>query len=109
MLGKKVYTKEDLMAACSKLPQKELEAIWQQFDFNTLLWLMNVEEENRTSWKNQMSELLHRELDKFNAINRLFDMLPSIDYEMYTDESVVQKNEDVGTGNNDTVIEQTEK
>lgn len=77
MLEKKVYTKEELLIACSKLPENQLEAIWKQFDFDTLLRLMNAEEENRTSWKNQMSELLHRELEKYNAIIKLFDMLPA--------------------------------
>lgn len=98
MTEKKLYTQEDLLKACSKLPEKELEAIWKQFDFNTLLGLINVEEKNRTSWKNEMLELLHRELNNYNAVNRLFDLLPASNITIYGDSE-----------NNDIVTEGTEK
>jgi uncharacterized LabA/DUF88 family protein len=88
---KKFYTHEDLLVAISKLPEKELEEIWKHFDFTTLLGLVNVKEESRTLWKNQMLEFLHKELDRYNAIDRLFGMLPVIDNKLY--EKMEQGNE----------------
>lgn len=45
--------------------------------------------------KNNFSETLHRELDICNGMNRLYDMLPVIDYKLY--EKMEQEDENVSS------------
>ena len=110
MTEKKFYTHEDLLVAMSKLSDKEAINILENMKISTILNFINISsKEHREQLKNNYSESLHKELDIYNGLNRLYDMLPAIDHKMYTDEGVVQKNENVGSENNDTVIDQIEK
>ena len=49
--------------------------------------------EQREQLKNNFSETLHRELDIYNGMNRLYDMLPVIESKYY--EKMEQENENV--------------
>lgn len=94
MTEKKLYTQEDLLAAMSKLPDKEAKNILENMKISTILDFINVSsEEQREQLKNNFSETLHKELDVYNGMNRLYDMLPVIDHKMY--EKMEQKNEKV--------------
>lgn len=94
MTEKKFYTQEDLLTAMSKLPEKEAENILENMKISTILDFINVSSnEQREQLKNNFSETLHRELDIYNGMNRLYDMLPVIESKMY--EKMEQENENV--------------
>lgn len=96
MAEKKFYTQEDLLMAMSKLPEKEAENILENMKIRTILEFINVSSnEQREQLKNSFSETLHRELDIYNGMNRLYDMLPVIESKYYAGENVVQENENV--------------
>lgn len=96
MTEKKFYTHEDLLAAMSKLPDKEAINILENIKVSTILEFINVSSnEQREQLKNNFSETLHRELDIYNGMNRLYDMLPVIEHKYYTGENVVQENGNV--------------
>ena len=81
---KKFYTQEDLLMAISKLPEKEAKNILENMKSSTILDFINVSsEEQREQLKNNFSETLHRELDIYNGMNRLYDMLPVIEHKLY--------------------------
>ena len=93
---KKFYTQEDLLAAMSKLPENEAKNILENIKVSTILEFINVSSnEQREQLKNNFSETLHRELDIYNGMNRLYDMLPVVESKYYAGENVVQKNENV--------------
>lgn len=80
---KKFYTQEDLLMAISKLPEKEAKNILENMKSSTILDFINVSsEEQREQLKNNFSETLHRELDIYNGMNRLYDMLPVIEHKL---------------------------
>lgn len=84
MTEKKFYTHEDLLMAMSKLPDKEAINILENMKISAILDFINVSsEEQMEQLKNNFSETLHRELDIYNGMNRLYDMLPVIDHKMY--------------------------
>lgn len=94
MTEKKFYTQEELLAAINKLPENEAKNILENMKISTVLDFINVSsKEHREQFRNNFSETLHRELDIYNGLNKLYDMLPVIDCKMYTDEGVVQKKE----------------
>ncbi len=94
MTEKKFYTHEDLLAAMSKLPEKEAENILENIKVSTILEFINVSSnEQREQLKNSFSETLHKELDIYNGMNRLYDMLPVIESKYY--EKMEQENENV--------------
>ena len=96
MTEKKFYTHEDLLVAMSKLPDKEAINILENMKISTILDFINVSsEEQREQLKNSFSETLHKELDVYNGINRLYDMLPVIDHKYYSVEGREQENENV--------------
>lgn len=96
MTEKKFYTHEDLLAAMSKLPDKEAINILENMKISTILEFINVSgEAQREQFKNNFSETLRRELDIYNGMNRLYDMLPVIEHKVYTDECVVKEDENV--------------
>lgn len=96
MSEKKLYTQEDLLVAMSKLPTNEAKNILENMKLSTILDFINVSsEEQREQLKNNFSETLHRELDICNGMNRLYDMLPVIDYKLY--EKMEQEDENVGS------------
>lgn len=96
MTEKKFYTHEDLLAAMSKLPEKEAINILENMKISTILEFMNVSgEAQREQFKNNFSETLHRELDIYNGMNRLYDMLPVIESKYYSVEGSVQENKNV--------------
>lgn len=96
MSEKKLYTQEDLLVAMSKLPTNEAKNILENMKLGTILDFINVSsEEQREQLKNNFSETLHRELDICNGMNRLYDMLPVIDYKLY--EKMEQKDENVSS------------
>ena len=110
MTEKKFYTQEDLLVAIGKLPGNEAKNILENMKISTILDFINVSsKEHREQFQNNFSEALHRELDIYNGLNRLYDMLPVIDHKMYTDEGVEQKNENVSSestcGNQTDVVE----
>lgn len=91
MAEKKFYTQEDILVAMSKLPDNEAINILENMKISTILDFINVSsEEQREQLKNNFSETLHRELDICNGMNRLYDMLPVINYKMY--EKMEQEN-----------------
>lgn len=90
MIRKELYTYADLLNACNNLSENELETIWKQFDLCVLLEMVNVEKKNRDEHKKQMSDLIRRELNTYDAIIKLYDMLPAIDYKMYINEETGQ-------------------
>lgn len=80
--------------AISKLPEKEAENILINFKLSSILSFMNFgNESKREQLKNNFSETLHRELDIYNGMNRLYDMLPVIEHKLY--EKMEQGNENV--------------
>lgn len=94
MTEKKFYTQEDLLTAISRLPENEAKNILENMKISTILDFINFSsEEQREQLKNSFSENLHRELDVYNAMNRLYDMLPVIEHKVY--EKMEQKNENV--------------
>lgn len=94
MTEKKFYTQEDLLAAMSKLPENEAKNILENMKISTILEFINVSSnEQREQLKNSFSETLHRELDIYNGMNRLYDMLPVIESKMY--EKMEQENKNV--------------
>lgn len=96
MTEKKFYTHEDLLVAMSKLPDKEAINILENMKISTILDFINVSsEEQREQLKNSFSETLHKELDVYNGMNRLYNMLPVIDHKYYASENVVQENKNV--------------
>lgn len=96
MTEKKFYTHEDLLTAMSKLPEKEAENILENMKISTILDFINVSSnEQREQLKNSFSETIHKELDVYNGMNRLYDMLPVIESKYYAGENVVQENENV--------------
>lgn len=96
MTEKKFYTHEDLLVAMSKLPDKEAINILENMKISTILDFINVSsEEQREQLKNSFSETLHKELDVYNGMNRLYDMLPVIDHKYYSVEGSEQGNENV--------------
>lgn len=96
MTEKKFYTQEDLLTAMSKLPEKEAENILENMKISTILEFINVSSnEQREQLKNSFSETLHRELDIYNGMNRLYDMLPVIESKYYAGENIVQENKNV--------------
>lgn len=110
MTEKKFYIQEDLLAAISKLPENEAKNILENMKLSTILDFINVSsEEQREQLKNSFSETLHRELDICNGMNRLYDMLPVIDYKYYSVEGSEQENENVcsdsACGNQTDVVE----
>lgn len=96
MTEKKFYTQEELLTAISKLPENEAKNILENMKISTILDFINVSsEEQREQLKNNFSETLHRELDIYNGMNRLYDMLPVIEHKMY--EKMEQKNKNVSS------------
>lgn len=96
MTEKKFYTQEDLLAAMSKLPEKEAENILENMKVSTILEFINFSSnEQREQLKNNFSETLHRELDIYNGMNRLYDMMPVIESKYYSVEGSVQENGNV--------------
>lgn len=96
MTEKKFYTQEDLLVAISKLPENEAINILENMKISTILDFINISsEEQREQLKNSLSETLHKELDVYNGMNRLYDMLPVVDCKMYTDEGSEQESENV--------------
>lgn len=94
MTEKRIYTQEDLLMAMSKLPESEAENILENMKIRTILEFINVSSnEQREQLKNNFSETLHRELDIYNGMNRLYDMLPVIESKYY--EKMKQENENV--------------
>lgn len=94
MTEKKFYTQEDLLVAISKLPENEAKNILENMKISTILDFINFSSEaQREQLKNNFSETLHKELDVYNGMNRLYDMLPVIDHKMY--EKMEQNNENV--------------
>ncbi len=94
MTEKKFYTQEDILVAMSKLPENEAKNILENMKISTILDFINVSsEEQREQLKNSFSETLHRELDICNGMNRLYDMLPVVDYKLY--EKMEQGNRNV--------------
>ncbi len=99
MAEKKFYTQEDLLMAMSKLPEKEAINILENMKISTILDFINVSSnEQREQLKNSFSETLHRELDIYNGMNRLYDMLPVIEHKYYASENVVQENKNICSG-----------
>lgn len=93
MTEKKFYTQEDLLMAMSKLPEKEAENILENMKIRTILEFINFSsDEQREQLKNNFSETLHRELDIYNGMNRLYDMMPVIESKYYSVEGSVQEN-----------------
>lgn len=110
MTEKKFYTQEDLLTAISKLPENEAKNILENIKISTILDFLNVSnKEQREQLKNSFSETIHRELDVYNGMNRLYDMLPVIECKMYASEGVVQKNKNTSSefscGNSADVVE----
>lgn len=96
MTEKKFYTQEDLLTAISRLPENEAKNILENMKISTILDFINVSsEEQREQLKNNFSETLHRELDIYNGMNRLYDMLPVIDHKFYSVEGSGQENKNV--------------
>lgn len=96
MTEKKFYTHEDLLVAMSKLPESEAINILENRRISTILDFINVSSnEQREQLKNNFSETLHRELDIYNGMNRLYDMLPVIEHKVYNQECVVKEDENV--------------
>lgn len=94
MTEKKFYTQEDLLTAMSKLPENEAKNILENMKVSTILEFINFSSnEQREQLKNNFSETLHRELDIYNGMNRLYDMLPVIESKMY--EKMEQENGNV--------------
>lgn len=94
MTEKRFYTHEDLLVAMSKLPDKEAINILENMKISTILEFINVSsEEQREQLKNNFSETLHKELDVYNGMNRLYDMLPVIESKLY--EKMGKENENV--------------
>lgn len=94
MTEKKFYTQEDLLVAINKLPEDEAKNILENIKISTILDFINFSSEaQREQLKNNFSETLHKELDVYNGMNRLYDMLPVIDHKMY--EKMEQNNENV--------------
>lgn len=99
MTEKKFYTHEDLLVAISKLPESEAKNILENMKISTILDFINVSSnEQRKQLKNNFSETLHRELDIYNGMNRLYDMLPVIEHKYYSVEGCGQENENVCSG-----------
>lgn len=91
MAENKFYTQQDLLVACSKLPNEEAESILGTMKLSDILgFINNSRETDRGEWKNGVSMALHKWLNILNGFTRLYDMLPVIDN--ITDE---QKNENV--------------
>lgn len=111
MTEKKFYTHEDLLVAISKLPEKEAINILENMKISTILDFINVSsEEQREQLKNNFSETLHKELDIYNGMNRLYDMLQVIDHKMY--EKMEQENKNVSsrfTCENQMDVEKSDK
>lgn len=110
MFKKEFYTQEDLLMAMSKLPENEAKNILENRKISTILdFLNNSNNEQREQLKNSFSETLHRELDIYNGMNRLYEMLPVLECKLYVDEGVVQENENVSSesacGNQTDVVE----
>ncbi len=98
MTEKQFYTQEDLLAAMSKLPENEAKNILENMKIGTILDFINTSnKEQREQLKNSFSETLHRELDIYNGMNRLYDMFPVIECKMYVDEGIVQKNGNISS------------
>ncbi|MCX4377105.1 MAG: hypothetical protein OSJ61_13130 [Lachnospiraceae bacterium] len=96
MTEKKFYTQEDLLTAMSKLPENEAKNILENMKVSTILEFINFSSnEQREQLKNNFSETLHRELDIYNGMNRLYDMLPVIESKYYSVEGSVQENKNV--------------
>ncbi len=94
MTEKKFYTQEDLLMAMSKLPESEAENILENMKIRTILEFINTSsDEQREQLKNSFSETLYKELDIYNGMNRLYDMLPVIESKYY--EKMEQENENV--------------
>ncbi len=94
MTEKKFYTQEDLLMAMSKLSESEAENILENMKIRTILEFINTSsDEQREQLKNSFSETLHRELDIYNGMNRLYDMMPVIESKYY--EKMEQENEKV--------------
>lgn len=97
MTEKKFYTQEDLLAAMSKLPEKEAENILENMKVSTILEFINFSSnEQREQLKNSFSETLRKELDVCNGMNRLYDMMPVIDCKFY--EKMEQENKNICSG-----------
>lgn len=96
MTEKKFYTQEDLLVAMSKLPENEAKNILENRKISTILDFINFSSgEQREQLKNSLSETLHKELDVYNGMNRLYDMLPVIESKYYSVEGSGQENENV--------------
>lgn len=96
MTEKKFYTQEDLLAAMSKLPESEAKNILENMKIGTILDFISVSSgAQREQLKSNFSEILYRDLDIYNGLKRLYDMLPVIESKYYAGENVVQKNENV--------------
>ena len=94
MTEKRIYTQEDLLMAMSKLPESEAENILENMKIRTILEFINTSsDEQREQLKNSFSETLYKELDIYNGMNRLYDMLPVIESKYY--EKMEQENEKV--------------
>lgn len=94
MTEKRIYTQEDLLVAISKLPEKEARNILENMKIKTILEFINFSsDEQREQLKNSFSETLYKELDIYNGMNRLYDMLPVIESKYY--EKMEQENENV--------------
>lgn len=94
MIEKKFYTQADLLMAMSKLTENEAKNILENMKISTILDFINVSNEaQREQLKNSFSETLHRELDIYNGMNRLYEMLPVIENKLY--EKMEQENKNV--------------
>lgn len=94
MTEKRIYTQDDLLMAMSKLPESEAENILENMKIRTILEFINTSsDEQREQLKNSFSETLYKELDIYNGMNRLYDMLPVIESKYY--EKMEQENEKV--------------
>lgn len=83
----------------SKLPEKEARNILENMKINTILEFINTSSEaQREQLKNNFSETLHKELDIYNGMNKLYDMLPVIDCKYYSVEGSTQENENICSG-----------
>lgn len=94
MTEKKFYTQEDLLVAISKLPENEAKNILENYKLSTMLTFINYDsKEQREQLQNTLSEDLHKGLDIYNGMNRLYDMLPVIENKFY--EKMEQENKNV--------------
>lgn len=90
---KDFYTQENLLVAMSKLPEKEAKNILENMKISNILDFLNTSNnEQREQFLKNFLETLHRELDIYNGLDKLYGMLPVLECKMYADEGITQKN-----------------